>query len=72
MIRAVMWERYRAEIELSLRAAELTRAHREELHLREVPLHQSGRSRRGAHQRYVQRSAGWLLRAARTAASWIA
>lgn len=65
-----MYERNRAEIALSLREAELSRDHRLEQHLRELQLQRS--YRRVADRRYLERSVGWLVRAAQVAASWIA
>lgn len=67
-----MWERWHAEIDLSLREAELSRARRDERHLRDLRLERERTSRRGDRHRRLERSIGWLARAAQTAASWIA
>ena len=66
-----MWERWRAEIDLSLREAELSRARREEPHLRELRLQQSAKWRRDADPRDLERSVRWLARAAQSAAAWL-
>jgi hypothetical protein len=66
-----MWEQWRAAIDLSLREAELTRARHEEQHLRELSLRRSRASHRADERPYLERSAGWLVRAAQMAASWL-
>lgn len=72
MLPAMMWEGSRAEMDLSLREAELSRDRRDELHLRELQLQRSSMSRRRAEGGYLERSARRVLRAAQAAASWIA
>lgn len=72
MIPRMMWEGWRAEIDLSVREAELSRVQREELHLRELRLDRRNGSRAAAGRRYAARSVGWVMRAAQMAASWIA
>jgi hypothetical protein len=70
MIRGMKWEQWRAEIDLSLREAELSRDRREAMHMRELEVARSERSR-DADGPYVERSIGWLARVAQAAAGWM-
>ena len=70
MIRAMKWEQWRAEVDRSVREGELSRDRREAMHMRELELARAERSR-DASGRYVERSMGWLARAAQAAAGWM-
>jgi hypothetical protein len=70
MIRRMMWEQWRAEIDRSVRAAELSRDRREAMHMRELEVARSERSQRESANR-LERSVGWLARAAQAAAGWM-
>jgi hypothetical protein len=64
------WEQWRAEIDRTVRAAELSRDGREAMHMRELEVARSERSH-DAEGRYVERSLGWIARAAQAAAGWM-
>jgi hypothetical protein len=64
------WEQWRAEIDRTVRAAELSRDRREAMHMRELEVARTERSR-DAEGRHVERSLGWLARAAQAAAGWM-
>jgi hypothetical protein len=70
MIRGMKWEQWRAEIDRSVREGELSRGRREAMHMRELEVSRSERSG-DRNARYVERSVGWLARAAQAAAGWM-
>lgn len=64
------WEEQRYEIDRITREGEMARDRRAMQHLRELQL--SRERSRHADRRDPERSIGWLARAARAAASWMA
>lgn len=66
----MMWEQWRAEIDRSVRAADLSRDRREAMHMRELEVARSERSR-DLESPSVERPLGWLARVAQAAAGWM-
>ena len=65
------WEVWREQIDHSVREADLSRSRKADVHLRELQIERSADRRRQDDRRYVERSIGWLSRAAQAAAGWL-